>query len=75
MSMEVGNETPVHASAIARQLGVTRQRVSDLRREAGFPVEVAPQRWLMSDVRAYLRSRAKAGRPTASCCSSCGGQL
>ena len=75
VDVEVGSERPAHVAQIARELGVTRAWISVLRLEDGWPDQVEPGRWLMSDVRTFLRQRARTKHPYGSYCSTCGGKL
>lgn len=66
---------PVQKAEIARQLGVNRVHVTHLSAEPDWPKPVERGRYLMDDVRAFLRRRAQRARPGASYCTGCGGEL
>lgn len=62
---------------IARRLGVTRNYISQLRQEPGFPQPTTSSSnlWELDGVLRFLRQRAAARKPGASYCVTCGGPL
>lgn len=67
---------PLRQADIARQMGVTRNYLHQLRQEHGFPPPVMDGvLYDIRQVRQFLRDRALRRHPDARYCIACGGEL